>query len=91
MIPPEKAATFRDHAIVGCHMGHPPPPVKPAGAAPGADRAGGRLIGAGAGNEPMLRCKKLTPAMFIPYLLQASPQFCHASCGSRNHRLCGLA
>jgi hypothetical protein len=40
MIPPEKSATFRDHAVVGCHMGHPPPPVKPAGAAPGEDRAG---------------------------------------------------
>jgi hypothetical protein len=58
----------------------------------GAGRIGqsGRFIGAGDGNAPMLRCKKLTPAMFIPYLLQASPQFCHASCGSRNHRLCGL-
>jgi hypothetical protein len=47
MIPPEKSATFRDRAVIGCHMGHPPPPVKPPFAAPGLIGQGGRLIGAG--------------------------------------------
>jgi hypothetical protein len=57
MIPSEESATFRDHAVVGCHMGHPPPPVKPAIAAPGADRAGGRLIAPAGETSQMLRCK----------------------------------
>jgi hypothetical protein len=41
MIPSEKSATFRDHAVVGYHMGHPPPLVKPAIAAPGGS---GRVV-----------------------------------------------